>query len=99
MTYFVKSFWISSLALLVGIIFAAFLSDNTLIHNIVDSFTSGILLSKHEMNIVLMQYARKNIIVLLLTISPSIIYLFYRIIKGMILANKNQFIPNLKSWL
>lgn len=99
MCYLIKSFWISSLLLLIGIILTYLLGDHSIINNTVDGVVQGVMFTPDQLEIILMNYTKQNILVLLLTLSPSIIYLGYRVVKGMILANKEQKISNLKSWI
>lgn len=99
MIYLIKSFWISSLFLAIGMAAAAFLADNTIIHNAVNGAQNGFFFSEEEIHIMMMEYIRKNVWIFVGTISPSIVYLIYRVVKGTILTKKNQFVPNIKTWL
>lgn len=99
MIFIIRTIWIGSLILTVGIIAAGLLADNTIIHNTVDGVMNGVYFSETELNDILIEYTRQNLLVFAATILPSIGYLIYRFIKGAILANKNQLIPNLKHWL
>ncbi len=97
--FLIKTFWISSLILIIGMIAALFLGDHTKINAVVDGIAQGIPFTQAELNAVLKNYAFDNIIIFGLSIGPSLIYLGYRIIKGLIKAVNNEIINNLKNWL
>ncbi len=96
--YLIKSFWISSLFLLIGMAGAFFLADHTLINETVNNILNGALLDEDQINTVIMNYLYDNILVFCLMLLPSLIYLTYRVIKGIILAKKEHLILNPKNW-
>lgn len=98
MEYLIKTFWIGTLFLLIGIVISIIFADHTIINNVVDGIKNGIMFSQEELNIVLMNYAKENIIIFSLSIGPSLLYLFYRTIRGMIEAKNYNKIENIKSW-
>lgn len=98
MAYLIKSFWIASLFLLVGMIAAYVFADHSIINNSIETIKNGIIMSQEQIESLLMDYARANIFVFFATLSPSFIYLFYRLVKGMIHAKKSQSVVNLKNW-
>lgn len=99
MHYILKSIWISSLLLLIGIMAAYLLGDHSLIHQTMDSVKQGMFLTEEQINNLLMQYMMNNFLVFCTAFAPSLLYLFYRLVKGAIKAKDNLIISNLKSWL
>lgn len=97
--YLIKTFWIASLLLLIGAIISIFLADHTKINDVVAGMSQGMVFTQAELNAILINYAFDNIIIFGVCIGPSLIYLGYRIIKGLIKAVNNQRIDNLKTWL
>lgn len=98
MEYLIKTFWVASFILLIGIIASIIFADHTVINNVVDGMASGIAFSQEELNIVLMNYAKDNILIFALSIGPSILYLFYRTFRGIIETYNYNKIENLKNW-
>jgi len=98
MEYLLKSFWVGSLILLVGIIISVFFADHTVIYNVVDGMATGIVFTQEELNIVLMNYAKDNMLIFGLCLSPSLLYLFYRTNRGIIETVNYNKIENLKNW-
>lgn len=99
MAYLIKSFWISSLLLLIGIFGAYLLGDHTIIHNTVDRVTGGIMITEEQLDAIMMNYLKTNFIIFSVTISPSVFYLTYRVVKGLLLAKDGKNINKPKSWL
>lgn len=99
MGYIIKSFWISSLFLAIGILASFFLADHTIIENTVDSVNSGAFVTEAEVQLIMMDYARANFFVFTMAFAPSILYMLYRLVKGMIKAKAYDDITNPKSWL
>lgn len=99
MQFILKTIWISSLILIVGMAAAYLLANHTIIYQTYESIKGGLFLNEDQINGLIMDYFRANIFVFLLTLSPSLIYLGYRFIKGIIFAKNNQKIENLKSWI
>lgn len=99
MDYLIKSFWITSLLLSVGMSLSFLLGNHSIINDTIDDLMNGFVVTEEEMGELLIEYLYANIFILILTISPSIIYLTYRIIKGFICAKKLQAIINPKTWL
>ena len=98
MTYMIKSFWISSLLLIIGILVTYLLANHSIINNAVDSIMAGVVLSEEQMKEILMSYARENYFILAVTLLPSILYLLYRVIKGINFARQSKKIENSQSW-
>ncbi|HPF78222.1 MAG TPA: hypothetical protein PLF01_02920 [Alphaproteobacteria bacterium] len=99
MAYLIQSFWISSLLLLIGIFAAYLLGDHTIINNTVDRVMGGMMMTEEQLDAIMMNYLRTNFMVFSLTISPSLIYLTYRVVKGLLLAKDGKNINKPKSWL
>lgn len=99
MSYLIKTFWISSLILLIGIIESYIFADHSIIYTTVNGVKNGSMLSETEINALLIEYIQANRLVFALTLGPSLLYLIYRTIKGIMLASKNTSIPNPKNWL
>jgi len=98
MDYLIKTFWVSSLILLIGMIFGAIFADHTVINNVVEGMMGGIAFTQAELNIVLLNYAKDNVLVFGLAIGPCFLYIFYRTIRGMIETMNYKKIENIKSW-
>ena len=98
MAYLIKSFWIASLFLSIGIAAALALADHSIIYDAVDGVINGQMISEAQMNQVLMAYLHDNLLIFSLTFGPSILYMAYRVMKGMIRVKKNQIIANPKNW-
>jgi len=98
MDYLIKTFWVASLILLIGIVFAVFFADHTVINNVVDGMENGIPFTQEELNIVLLNYAKDNVLTFALSIGPCFLYIFYRTVRGMIETMNYNKIENIKSW-
>ncbi len=96
--YLIKTIWIFSLFLFIGIIAAGLLADNSSIHAIIDQASNGIMPNERAMEEVLINYMKNNMLVFMVTIGSSFIYAFYRLYKGMLLVKNNNIISNTKSW-
>lgn len=99
MAFLIKTFWISSLVLLIGMVIAGLLGDHSIIHSAIDGAKRGIILSEKEIYAFMMQYGRANALLFTLTLTPSIIYFVARLVKGFMQAKKGNLIDNPKSWL
>lgn len=99
MTFVIRSFWISSLFLAIGITASVVLADHSLIHNMYDDISQGAFYSESQINAIMHEYARTNFIVFTMAFAPAILYLVYRLIKGAVKARKYENIENVKSWL
>ncbi len=98
MTFLIRTFWIGSLILVIGMLLSILLGDHTIINNTVEGIMNGIVFTYSELTVIMMNYARANIFVFGLCLLPSLIYLSYRLIKGMIKTYYHQEIEHLKSW-
>ena len=96
MAYLIKSFWISSLLLVLGTIASFFLADHTIINETVETISTGVAFSEDEMKVILMRYAQENFLIFSAVLAPSVLYLSYRIVKGMMLAKDRNPVKNLK---
>ena len=99
MRYILKSIWISSLLLIVGIIAAYLFGDHSLIHQTMEGVKQGMFLTEEQINSLMMDYMMNNLLVFCTAFLPSLIYLFYRLAKGLVKAKENLHIENLKNWL
>ena len=97
--YIIKTIWIFSLFLFIGIILAGLFSDNTALQSTIDNAKSGIMMSEAELENILANYFQNNFLVFALTIGPSFLYFIYRLYKGVTHAKNNTPITNLKSWM
>ena len=97
--YIIKTIWIFSLFLFIGIILAGLFSDNTALQNTIDNAKSGIMMSEAELENILANYFQNNFLVFALTIGPSFLYFIYRLYKGVTYAKNDTPITNLKSWM
>ncbi len=97
--YIIKTIWVFSLFLLIGIILAGLFSDNTALQNTIDNAKNGIMASEAELENILTNYLQNNFFVFALTIGPSFLYFIYRLYKGVTYAKNNTPIKNLKSWI
>jgi len=98
MAFLIKSFWVSSLLLLIGMIAAYFLGDHSSVINAYESIFKGSYLTEEQINNILSTYLHDNLTVFLLTLGPSLLYLAYRIYRGVMLIKSNLPIPNPKNW-
>jgi uncharacterized membrane protein len=99
MHYIIKSIWISSLILIIGMIAAYFMADHSIIYNIMENAKNGLVLTQDQLNSILMNYMRANLLVFIVTLTPCLIYLAYRLSKGIVYAKGGYIVPNLKSWI
>jgi uncharacterized membrane protein len=98
MDYLIKTFWVGTLVLLIGIVLSVFFADHTPIYNVVEGIKNGLVFTKEELDIVMINYAKDNILIFGLCLSPSLLYLFYRINRGIIETINYNKIENLKNW-
>ena len=99
MTFLIRTVWIASLLLGIGILAAAALADHSSLENMMnDVMQTGIMPSHVEMQSLMLDYMRDNIGVLFLTLGPSLIYIIYRVGKGLTRALKGYRMPNPKGW-
>jgi uncharacterized membrane protein len=98
MQYIIKNIWISSMFLIIGMIAAYLLADHSIINQTMNAIQQGIIPSEDQINDLLLTYFKFNIFVFIATLSPSLIYLAYRLINGMVKAKENSPIINLKNW-
>lgn len=99
MRFIIKSIWVSSLILLVGMIASYLLADHTIIHQTYNTIMSGTYLTQEQIHGLIMDYMKANLFVFILTLTPCLIYLLYRLSKGILHARKGYIIPDLKSWM
>lgn len=99
MVFIIKSIWISSLILIVGIILAYLLGDHSIIETAIAGVKRNIYLTEYQINEILMNYLKHNAVIFGLTLMPAIIYLIYRLARGLKNAKQQKPIKNLKSWL
>lgn len=96
--FIIKSIWISTFLLLIGAVVAGVLGDHTIINNAVDTIKNGTMISEQQFNSLIMQYGRTNFMLFLGALSPSVLYVLYRLAKGMKVLKRNENIANPKSW-
>jgi len=96
--YIIKTIWIFSLFLFIGIILAGLFSDNTALQNTIDNAKNGIITSEAELENIFGRYIQENIFIFLPTLGPSFLYFIYRLYKGCIQVKNNAPITNLKNW-
>lgn len=89
-SFMVKQFWVSSLILLIGMGAAWYFADHTIVYNGWNAIQRGIILTESQINSFLKDYFFANIYLFLLTLTPSVIYLSYQLIKGMICAIQDK---------
>lgn len=97
--YIIKTIWIFSLFLVVGIILAGLFADNSAIQQTIEKVMSGVMVNEVALESILAGYMKSNFLVFFFTIVPSFLYFFYRLIKGIIEIKNNNPITNLKNWL
>lgn len=98
MLYLIKSFWISSLFMAIGIVLSIQFADHSVIHNAVETVKGGVFLSEEQIENIIMEYTKQNLLVFCATLLPAIFYLVYRCVKGIILAKKHRVLDDLQSW-
>ncbi len=107
MTYLIRTIWICSAFLIVGIIGAGLYlytqGEHSLIHSAANQAANGVILSQAELESLTMQYMEVNktplIIGTLVFVGPTIAYFIYRIVHGYSRAGNGYRIANPKSWL
>ncbi len=99
MQFIIKSIWISSLVFLVGMITAYFMADHTIVYQTYETIMNGVFLTQDQINGFVMDYMRANIFTFVITLMPSLIYLAYRLAKGILHARKGYIVLHSKNWL
>lgn len=99
MNYLIKSFWGSSLLVIIGMGIIYLFGNHEIIYGVVRSVKDGQIITKPLLDALIADYLKRNLIVIVIALSPSAIYLIYRTAKGLLKAKKEQRIDNLKSWL
>jgi uncharacterized membrane protein len=97
--YLVQTIWIFSLFLLLGIILAGIFADNSSINTTMDKVMNGVMVSETQLETMMIGYMKQNSFIFFITIGPSFIYFFYRVMKGIKLVKNNKTITNFRTWL
>lgn len=97
--YLIKTIGIFALFVFIGIIFAYYLGDHTIINNMMTSAINGMVPDINNLSSIIMDYTHVNKYIFGIIFLPITIYLFYRLGKGLYLARKNEKVFNLKSWI
>ena len=110
-SYLIKTFWVGGLFFSIGLIIAYiifyYLGDHSYLYSFVDKYNNGIYgldisLLEQEYQRVMTNYLTDNksiiIKIFAITISPSLIYMIYRIGKGLARATKGYVVSNRKTW-
>ena len=95
--YLIKTVWIFSIFLLIGIIIAGTLADNSSINATMNNIMNGQMISEAELENILMGYMKQNAFLFFITIVPSFLYFLYRIFKGIKLIKNNSAVTNPKT--
>ena len=98
MRYLIKSFWIASLFLAIGILLSTQFADHSAINNAVDNLMESTHLNESQMQSVAMEYTKQNLLVFAAALLPSVFYLLYRCIKGIIFLKKHKTFDDYNSW-
>lgn len=104
--YIIRTIWIWGLFLTIGIIIAVpwlySIADHSAIQNFMNSAATGTIPESDAMNDVLGRFMRDNlsafIMVCGITIGPSILYIIFRLAKGLSRALKGYRIANARGW-
>lgn len=107
MTYLIRTIWIGSTFLSLGVIAAGIYmylqGDHSLIHDAANQIAGGTMLSEQALIGLTKDYmsANKNVLILGtgVFVGPAILYFIYRIANGYSRAAKGYRIANPKSWL
>ncbi len=97
-SYIIKSIWVSSLFLFIGMIVAGIVGDHSIVQNTVDTLTNGEVLTEAEINSIMLEYTKANLLTFAVSLIPGIIYLLYRLGKGTKLCLQNTSITNHGNW-
>lgn len=97
--YIIRTIWISSVFLGIGIVAASFMADNTAIHDFMEQMKAGYLPQENDIQNVLNRYYASNLHVFVMTLGPSVLYLIYRIGKGLTRATKGYRLAQPREWL
>ena len=97
--FIIRTFWIGSLYLTIGIILAVMLADHSPVYQMVDQvMRNPRYLTQDMLNALFLEYAKVNWIVFLLTLGPSTIFFFYRFSYGLWLSYNSKTVPNCTAW-
>jgi uncharacterized membrane protein len=96
--YIIKTIWIFSLFLFLGMILASILADSTSIHDTLDKAKNGVMMSEVELNAIMAGYMKTNLWVFISCLGPSFMYFIYRLTKGIRLVRNYQHITDTKNW-
>lgn len=104
--FVIRTIWIWSTFLLLGIIGAGFIiatsGDMSTIHQFMDSVNNGIVPTEDDINTLTQSYLESNSTLIIKTavvcLAPSQIYASWRIIRGAMRAFKGYRIQNFRSW-
>ena len=99
-TYLIRSIWISSLLLILGIAFFFFAGDHFVMTQMMEDVAqTAAMPTEEDLHLLSQQYLQDNISILTLSFAPGLIYFLYRLCKGAARAVKGYRIQNPKGWL
>ena len=99
MTYLIRSFWISSLFCLIGMIAAGiYIMETFDMNEFAASMTEAVAETMNTGQMVINGDMKKLIMVSIVTLGPSVVYLVYRVAKGVSRASKGYRIADVKGW-
>ena len=97
--YMIRSFWIGSLYLSVGVVLAVVLADHSPIYQMVDRIMyNPQYLTQDVQYAIFLEYAKLNWFLFLVTLGPGTLFFFYRYSYGLWHSYKGQVVPNYLSW-
>lgn len=107
MTYLLKTIWVGSLFLTIGTTLGAAyiynLGDNTVIYDFLNRMRTGSLIGVYDIEGVIKMYMINNSTLIITTaivsLGPCIVYIIYRLVKGVSRAKKGHRMGNPKAWI
>lgn len=104
--YIIRTIWIWGFFLSIGVIIAVpwfySIADHSAVENFMSQAANGHLAATETVNDVMAEYMRTNlsplIMVSAITIGPSVIYIIYRLARGLSRALKGYRVANTKNW-
>jgi len=97
-SYITKTIWIFSLLLTISTLLAYLFGDHTIIENMVQSAQTGQLLTNQSVIQAIIEYGKANLLIFITLFIPAVLYVLFRLSKGMHHARKNR-TPSTTSWL
>lgn len=97
--FIIRTFWIGSLYLTIGIALAVILADHSPVYQMVDRIMlNPRYLTQDLLNALFLEYAKANWLVFLVTLGPGTVFFFYRLFYGLWKSYDGKTLPNCTAW-